>query len=115
MEIKVLKNDEGIYIIQLFGSLDLYNSNQFKDLVMKMIEKKNERFIIDLKEVTAINSAGIGALIYVSSTIKKMDFRLALANINPAIGKAIETIKLSSYLPIVSSLQEAVALIRSQG
>jgi anti-sigma B factor antagonist len=113
MAIKVLKNDENIYIVELQGELDLFSSNMLKELVMKMIEHKIERFIIDLKKVDTINSAGLGALVYVSSTVKKMNFALAFTNINAAVKKAIELTKLAGYFPIVPTLEEAVELVRS--
>jgi anti-sigma B factor antagonist len=114
MAIKVLKNDENIYIVELQGELDLFSSNMLKELVMKMIEQKIERFIIDLKKVNTINSAGLGALVYVSSTARKMNFAYAFANINDAVKKAIEVTKLASYFPIAPTLKEAVELVRSK-
>ncbi|AEF80069.1 STAS domain-containing protein [Leadbettera azotonutricia] len=114
MAIKVLKNDENIYIVELQNELDLFSSNMLKELVMKMVEKKIERFIIDLKKTETITSAGLGALVYVSSTAKKMDFALAFTNINEAVKKAIDITKLTGYFPITPTLKEAVELVRSQ-
>jgi anti-sigma B factor antagonist len=114
MAIKVLKNDENIYIVELQGELDLFSSNMLKELVLKMVEKKVEQVIIDLRKVNTINSAGLGALVYVSSTVKKMNLSLAFANINTAVKKAIEVTKLTSFFPIVPTLKEAVELVRSR-
>ena len=48
MELKIRKNGE-IYIIDVNGEMDLYNSYKLKELVMKMIEKnvkiEEEKFI----------------------------------------------------------------------
>jgi anti-sigma B factor antagonist len=112
MEIKILKNAEEIYIIKPQGDLDLYSSNQIKELVMKMIERKIERFIISLKGVNNINSAGIGALIYVYSTVKKLNYALAITDINEPVKRAMEVTKLSGYFPLAPSLREAVDLVR---
>ncbi|MDR1566024.1 MAG: STAS domain-containing protein [Treponema sp.] len=112
MEIKILKNDDEIYIIEPQNELNLYSSNQLKELVMKMIELKIERFIISLKKVENVNSSGIGALIYISSTIKKLNFSLAITGINKPVEKAINAIRLSGYFPITGSLREAVDLVR---
>jgi anti-sigma B factor antagonist len=114
MAMKVLKNPENIYILELQGELDLFTSNMLKELVMKMIEQKIERFIVDLKKANTITSAGLGALVYVSSTAKKMNIALAFTNINEAVKNAIEVTKLAGYFPIVPTLKEAVELVRSQ-
>ena len=47
---------------------------------MKMLEKNVKNFVINLEQVDYIDSSGIGALIYICSTIKKMNLNLAIAN-----------------------------------
>ena len=112
MEIKISKNDRDFYLVKLLGALDLYSANEFKELIIKMIEKKVEHFIISLKEVDSINSAGIGALIYVSSTLKKLNYPLVIiAPAGPAL-QALELTRLTGYFRIVSTLKEAVALLK---
>ena len=75
MELKIRKSNE-IYIIDVNGEMDLYNSYKLKELVMKMLEKKVVNFVINLEQVDYIDSSGIGALIYICSTIKKMNLKL---------------------------------------
>jgi anti-sigma B factor antagonist len=107
MELKIRRNKE-IYIIDIQGEMDLYNSFKLKELLMKMIEKKIERFIINLEEVEYIDSSGIGALIFISSTIKKMNLKLAITNIHGSVKKVIELTKLTGYFPISATLSEAI-------
>jgi anti-sigma B factor antagonist len=115
MEIRTLKNSDDIYLIELQGSLDLYYSNQLKELIMDMIKKKSEKFIIDMEKVESINSSGIGALIFISSTIKKVNAQLVIAKINDLVKKAMELSKLSGYFRIAGSLREALDLIQQEG
>ena len=107
MELKIRKN-EAIYIIDVVGEMDLYNSYKLKELLMKMIEKKIEKFIINLEDVEYIDSSGIGALIYITSTIKKMNLGLAITNVHGSVKKVIELTKLSSFFPILPNMEEAV-------
>ena len=69
MELKIRKNGD-VYIIDVNGEMDLYNSYKLKELVMKMLEKSVKFFVINLEQVDYIDSSGIGALIYICSTIK---------------------------------------------
>ena len=107
MELKIRKNGEN-YIIDVNGEMDLYNSYKLKELVMKMLEKKVERFIINLENVDYIDSSGIGALIYICSTIKKMNLKLVITNIHGSVKKVIELTKLMGYFPITQSIEEAL-------
>ncbi|MBD5403449.1 MAG: anti-sigma factor antagonist [Treponema sp.] len=110
MELKIRKNGD-IYIIDVNGEMDLYNSYKLKELVMKMIEKSIKVFIINLEQVDYIDSSGIGALIYISSTIKKMNLKLALSNVHGSVKKVIELTKLMGYFPIANSVEEALMMV----
>ena len=110
MELKIRKNEE-IYIIDVLGEMDLYNSYKLKELLMKMIEKKIEKFIINMEEVEYIDSSGIGALIYITSTIKKMNLHLSITNVRGSVKKVIELTKLSGFFPILPNLEEAIKSI----
>jgi anti-sigma B factor antagonist len=114
MELRIRKNQE-TYIVDVQGELDLYNSYKLKELLMKMLEKKIERFIINMDEVEYIDSSGIGALIYISSTLKKLDLKLAITNIHGSVKKVIELTKLMGYFPITSTMEEAIKKVGVQG
>ena len=114
MNFRILKDKNEIYILELHGSINLYDSNRIKELVMKLIEYKNEKFIIDLKNVESMNSASLGALVYVSSNLKKLNCALAITNVNGLVLKAIEVTKLSGLLPIVPTLKEAVETVSGE-
>ncbi len=107
MELKIRKSGEN-YIIDVNGEMDLYNSYRLKELVMKMLEKKVERFIVNLEQVDYIDSSGIGALIYICSTIKKANLRLVITNIHGSVKKVIELTKLMGYFPITQTIEEAL-------
>jgi anti-sigma B factor antagonist len=107
MEMKIRKNQE-IYIIDVQGELDLYNAYKFKELLTTMLEQKIERFIINLDEVEYIDSSGIGVLIYLSSTVKKSNLKLAITNIHGSVKKVMELTKLMDYFPITDTLDEAM-------
>jgi anti-sigma B factor antagonist len=107
MELKIRKNGDN-YIIDVNGEMDLYNSYKLKELVMKMLEKKVVKFIINLENVDYIDSSGIGALIYICSTIKKMNLKLIITNIHGSVKKVIELTKLMGYFPISNSIEEAI-------
>ena len=107
MELKIRKNGE-IYIIDVNVEMDLYNSYKLKELVMKMLEKNVKKFIINLEQVDYIDSSGIGALIFICSTIKKMNLKLSISNVHGSVKKVIELTKLMGYFPISNSVEEAI-------
>ena len=55
MELKIRKNGD-VYIIDVTGEMDLYNSYKLKELVVKMLEKNVKSFIINIEQVDYIDS-----------------------------------------------------------
>jgi anti-sigma B factor antagonist len=88
--------------------MDLYNSYKLKDLLLKMIKKEIKAFIINLENTKYIDSSGIGTLIFISSTIKKLNLKLAIINIQGTIKKVIELTNLTGFFPIAANLEEAI-------
>ncbi|PIE97567.1 MAG: anti-sigma F factor antagonist [Treponema sp.] len=107
MELKARKNKD-IFIIDVSGEMDLYNSYKLKDLVMKMVERQIKCMIINMEEVEYIDSSGIGALIFICSTMKKSNLKFFITNIHGSVKKVIELTKLMSFFPITNSLEEAL-------
>jgi len=110
MEIKISKNADDIYLLDLSGPLDLYSSNQLKNLVLKMFEKRIDCIIVDLKDVTSIISAGIGAMIYIASTLKKLNCPLVFIVPEGPVMQALEVTRIRNFFIIASTLKEAMAL-----
>ena len=110
MEIRISKNAADMYLVALDGSLDLYSSNQIKEAVMKLVAQKVNCIIINLQKVTGIASAGIGALIFISSTLKKMGCPLVIIVTEGPVMQALEVTRLKNFFTIASSLKEALSL-----
>jgi len=111
MELKVRKAGD-VYIIDVEGEMDLYNAYKLKELSINLLEKKLSRFIINLQDVDYMDSSGIGALIFICSTMKKQNLKLALTNIHGSVKKVIELTKLTSYFPISATMDDAMKLVQ---
>jgi len=108
MELKIRKTEE-IFIIDVIGEMDLYNSYKLKELVTKMLEKDVKQFVINLEHVDYIDSSGIGALLFICSTLKKLNLQLSITNVHGSVEKVIELTKLTGFFPLVDTLENAIA------
>jgi len=107
LEIKVRKSGN-VYIIDIEGEMDLYNAFKLKELVGKMLEKGISMFIVNMEKVDYIDSSGIGALIYVSSALKKKSARFMITTVHGSVKKVIELTKLTGYFPMRETLKEGI-------
>jgi len=97
-----------VVILDISGEIDLYNAPEIKDIVNKLIEQKKYNVIINLKEVTYIDSSGIGALISSLSNLKKYQGGLKIINVFASVKKLFELTKLTSFFEIYDLEDEAV-------
>jgi len=107
MELNVRKNRE-TYIIDILGEMDIYNSQQLKALFSKMLSKNIRSFVINMNNVDYIDSAGIGALIFICEKIAKEKLQIAITNVHGIVKNVIELTKLCFYFPIIDTVDEAV-------
>ena len=105
-----LRRAGSTYIVDISGEMDLYNAHRLKEVVAKMLEKGIRDFVINVDNVTYIDSTGIGALMHVHSKIKKENRRLLLANVKGTVRQVIQLTKLMDYFNIVEN--ETAALER---
>ena len=114
MEIKLSKNSGGIFLLELEGDLDLPGSNQLKDYIIQTVRIRIKRFIISLENVEHINSAGIGALIYVFSTLRKLNCTLIMVVPEGPVFEALEISRLKNYFSIVHTMKDALQITNNK-
>jgi anti-sigma B factor antagonist len=111
MEIN-LKKYSSIYILDIKGEIDLYNYGNLKEVINKMKEKGIQNYILNFEEVNYIDSSGIGTIlsIYTAMTDEKKNFWIA--NLHGSVKRVIELTKLDKFLPIATSIEEAIKKIK---
>lgn len=97
-----------IVILDISGEIDLYNAPEIKDIINKLIDEKKYNVVINLEEVSYIDSSGIGALISSLSNLKKYQGGLKIINVYASVRKVFELTKLTSFFEIFDSEDEAV-------
>ena len=114
METKISKNENDVYLIELSGIMELSGSIELKEIILKTIGQKIEGIIISFKEVVSVNSSGIGALIFVSSTLKKLNCPLIIIMPDGPVLRALEVTRLTGYFNIVPTLKDALSCASSK-
>lgn len=101
-----------VVILDISGEIDLYNAPEIKEIINKMIEQKKYNVVINLKNVTYIDSSGIGALISSLSNLKKYQGGLKIINVFASVRKVFELTKLTSFFDIFDNEEDAIKAFR---
>jgi anti-sigma B factor antagonist len=103
------REENSVVILDIVGEIDLYNAPNIKACINKKIETQKFNIVINMQEVTYIDSSGIGALISSLSGLKKYQGSLKITNIHDSVKKVFELTKLTSFFEIYPDVKAALA------
>ena len=94
-------------VVQVAGSID---SSQDLDAVSKIIESSDRKlFLLSMRAVDYINSAGVGEIIAMSHTAKELGKKVCFAGIHPYVREVFELLGGNYFVPIYESEKDALA------
>ncbi len=109
MEIDVKELDNDIAILAIDGEIDIYTSSDLKDALIQQIDSGAKHIIMDLENVTYIDSSGIGVFISTLATLKKLGGKICIIKITASVKKVFELTKLTNFFKIYKDEEEAIA------
>ena len=103
------RESEGIVILDLKGPFTLgEGDSQLRDRLAALHESGKMNIILNLKDVTGIDSTGLGTLVYGLAKLRKAGGRLALLNLNRTHLKLFVLTRLALAFEFFDDEQDAV-------
>jgi anti-sigma B factor antagonist len=97
----------GICVITGKGDLDATGAAQLKALFMKKTLQQNDRFIILMQDIVSLDSDGVGALLFIASTARRLMLNYCFVA-PPIVLEILEKIRISGYFSFALSLETAM-------
>jgi anti-sigma B factor antagonist len=104
--------DAHTHLIELAGQVDLYSAPEFKQRTAEVIEQGKSRLIVDLTQVTFMDSTGLSVLVGALKRLRLMGGALAIVATDEGTLRLFEMTGLDASFPISESRDEAVAALR---
>jgi anti-sigma B factor antagonist len=103
------RENEGITILDLKGPLTLGHADLiFRETLSALHQSGRVNIVLNLKEVTEIDSTGLGTLVFGLARLRKAGGRLALANVNRSHLKLFLLTRLAVAFEFFDDEQDAV-------
>src|ERR1700746_3036180 len=96
-------------VLPLKGEIDLHVSPSVTASLNAMIEKKPRRLVVDLSEVTYIDSAGLAALIEAMQKVEGYGGKFLLAGLQETVRSIFEISRLDQVFQIFPDADAALA------
>ena len=105
-----LRDNNGVKIIDLSGSLTSQSTEIFRALVFRLVEK--ESILINLENVSMVSSSGLSSLVDVSFYAKDHETRVIFLQPNEEFLKLAEMMDVYSFLLFAGSVEEGQTKIK---
>ena len=100
---------ERLGLIELSGEVDLYTAPRFKDDLVALIETGVHDIVIDLSQVTFIDSTALGVIISGVKRMREREGRLAIVAGSRLVVRILDITGLDKVLTIFDTRDAALA------
>jgi anti-sigma B factor antagonist len=98
---------ENYFLIKVDGEIDAYHSATFKQKSKeKLSGTSHSKYVIEMSNVTYIDSAGLGAVVSLLKEARNLKKELVLVGLQPQVRKIFEMTKLDKIVKIVDTIDE---------
>ncbi|MEB3310451.1 MAG: STAS domain-containing protein [Snowella sp.] len=94
-------------IFRLTGLLDAFSEPTFRKVLGDLIESGPANVVLDLSKIDFLDSSGLGALVQLTKQAKNKNGNLQIVT-NPRVTQTVKLVRLEKFLPLHSTLDEAL-------
>ncbi len=99
--------EDGIYILELEGDIDLAASPELRNLLAGYSKAKRPALILDFSQVKYVDSSGLATLIEHVRNIQEFKGKFAIAALTPRVRSVFELVRLDDFLSIAPTVADA--------
>jgi anti-sigma B factor antagonist len=95
-----VRQPQGQYVVHVYGELDLATIADFDAALDKALASSAPRIIVDLAELSSIDSTGLRSLVLFNERCEETGRELAIRRGSRRVHKAFEATRLEDRLPL---------------
>ncbi len=100
--------EQGVKVLTITGELDGPSSPQLTQAFDQLLDGGARRFVVDLKDVTFVDSAGLSSLVRLFKRARSSNGTLWLAGLQPPVKRVFELTRLDRAFEIASDKVQAL-------
>ena len=103
-----------IPVLDVIGEIDIYTTPQFKEAVSIAINENKPAIIINMTDVTYMDSSGFGTLLSATKRLRPLDGALYLSGCNEAIQRMLQITRLNTIFGVYETEDAALAAAQAE-
>jgi anti-anti-sigma factor len=109
-----VREQDGVTVIAPRGVIDVSAALELRDLLAGPVGGAGNRVLVDLSEVTLIDSSGIGILVTAHRQAEAAGAVFALGGCVGPVGRVFEMTRTNKLLRIYATVDEALVVLRGE-
>ncbi|MDX6731084.1 MAG: hypothetical protein QOC54_1032 [Baekduia sp.] len=106
-----ISEQSGVRVVHLHGPIDVSKAMELRDLLGAQIDSASARVLLDLSDVTLIDSSGIGILVTAHRRADGQGARFGLAGAAGTVARVFEMTRTNKLLALYDNVEEGVAAL----
>ena len=99
----------GLLIVRLRGPAGMFDAERLRQRLAELAEAETPKIVLDLSELTFLNSAGLGAFIAAHRRCRERGGMLCLVRPREAVAQLLRVTHLDRLIPVYPTLEAARA------
>ena len=103
------RSANGVEVIKLDGKITIGSGDtQLRDVIMNCLKEGKPNILLDMANVTTIDSSGIGELVGAYTTVTNRGGKLKLLHLPPKVTDLLQVTQLITVFEVYENEQEAL-------
>lgn len=103
--------DQGRAFLVPRGALDVNTSSELRSALFETVDAGGENVVVDLREVTFVDSAGFSALLAASKRLGARGGHLVLITTDESVLRMLRIMGLTEVMPVAATSEDAWATL----
>lgn len=101
--------ERGLTLVKISGEIDVFTSPRLREELLEVIENGGQHLVVDLSEVTFLDSTGLGVLVGIYHRLRARDGSMSFTGVNDRVRRVFHVTQLTKIFVLHQSLEEAIA------
>ena len=107
-----MRTEAGVPVLGVTGEIDVFTAPEFKIAINEAIESGVTDLVVDLTQVSYMDSSGFGTLLGATKRVRPKGGSINLVGCNDAIERMMKITRLDSVFNLFRTLDEAATRVR---
>src|SRR3712207_3969897 len=97
---------DGLLVVRLEGRFEFASRNEYKRLITEILQEDHRRMVIDLEQVTFLDSSALGLLLLTDQNFKLKKGHFGLVKPTGHVHQILEVANIPRVIPIFNTVEE---------